>query len=207
MKSSEILVVGCGKSPREDAVNLDVCELPGVDIVFDLETCHLGNRLPIEDNTFSKIIMSHVLEHIRNPLPMMQELWRVAKPGCDLMVRVPYGSSDNAWEDPTHVRPYFLDSFGYFSQAAYGGADYGYRGDWRSINRVLVMKPNRDLAPYVNDLDALLGIVMTMRNMVDEMVVMLKAVKPIRTPGTFTEGCPVEFMLPQQESESDKPAA
>ena len=60
----------------------------------------------------------------------MQELWRIAKPNAKMVIRVPHGASDDAWEDPTHVRAYFSNSFGYYSQPYYWRADYGYRGDW-----------------------------------------------------------------------------
>ena len=83
-----------------------------------------AERLPFEDNSATHILMSHVLEHIQNPLPMMEELYRVAKPGCLMVIACPYGSSDDAWEDPTHVRPIFASSTLYFSQPAYWKADY-----------------------------------------------------------------------------------
>jgi hypothetical protein len=41
----------------------------------------------------------------------MQELWRVAKPDAILGIRCPHGASDDADEDPTHVRRMFPRSF------------------------------------------------------------------------------------------------
>jgi hypothetical protein len=46
----------------------------------------------------------------------MEELHRIAKPNAKVVFKVPYGSSDRAFEDPTHVRQYFLHSFDYFCQ-------------------------------------------------------------------------------------------
>lgn len=63
---------------------------------------------------------------------MMQELHRIAKPGAKANFRLPNGASDDAFEDPTHVKQYFLQSFGYFSQPYYWRSDYGYRGDWKA---------------------------------------------------------------------------
>ena len=35
-----------------------------------------------DDDTFDEMLALHVVEHIRNPLAAMQELYRIAKPGC-----------------------------------------------------------------------------------------------------------------------------
>jgi hypothetical protein len=43
---------------------------------------------------------------------LMQELHRIAKPNGKLVIRCPHGASDDAWEDPTHVRAFFARSFG-----------------------------------------------------------------------------------------------
>ena len=120
------LNLGCGRSPMEGWVNVDSVELPGVDVVADLEK----GKLPFDDESVREINGSHVIEHIRDPLGLMAELYRVAKPGAVAVFRTPYGSSDDADEDPTHVRRYFWGSWGYFSQPYYWRADYGYRGDW-----------------------------------------------------------------------------
>ena len=126
------LNVGCGRTLLPDWINLDVRPLPGVDLVADLDgrgsAGPAAAPLPLPDGSVEEFLLSHVLEHIREPLPMMEELWRVAAPGARMTVRCPYGSSDDAWEDPTHVRAIFLQSFGYFSQPYYWRADYGYRG-------------------------------------------------------------------------------
>ena len=114
----------------EGWVNLDRVELPGVNIVADIDRC-AEEPLPLEDDYVDEFLLSHVIEHIRNPMPLMQELHRIAKPNALAAIRVPYGSSDDAFEDPTHVQRYFLNSFGYFSQPSYWRADYGYRGDWQ----------------------------------------------------------------------------
>lgn len=193
------LNIGCGKVPLPDAVNLDMSDLPGVDCVFDLNRCITGDRIPYDTDSFDAMLMHHVLEHLPQPLPVMQELWRIAAPGCRLLIAVPYGSSDNAFEDPTHVRQYFLDSWGYFSQVAYGGADYNYQGDWRVVERTLRLRGHWNPAQFGGDMDALLEIIMTHRNTVDEMLVVLEAVKPARDPGSGNESAPILFELPRIE--------
>lgn len=123
------LNIGCGRNILAGWINIDSAILPGVDVVADLEQC-VRQPLPFPDSSCDEFLLSHVLEHVRNALGLMQELHRIAKPDAKIVIRTPHGSSDDAWDDPTHVRPYFPNSFNYFSQLAYWRADYGYRGDW-----------------------------------------------------------------------------
>jgi glycosyltransferase involved in cell wall biosynthesis/SAM-dependent methyltransferase len=172
------LNLGCGRNILPGWINLDSMALPGVDVVADLEAC-AGQPLPFDDNTVDEFLLSHVLEQISNTLPFMQELWRIAKPGARMVIRVPHGASDDAWEDPTHVRAYFANSFGYFSQPFYWRADYGYRGDWRvdKLTYVVNREKNADLSE-----SEIIEKAHTQRNVVQEMIVELSPVKPIREP-------------------------
>lgn len=176
--SPKKLNLGCGRDVREGWINLDVMPLPGVDVVADLGQC-ATTPLPFEDNTFDELLLSHLLEHIPEPLPLMQELWRIAKPGAKMQIRVPHGAHDDAWTDPTHVKPYFARSFGYFSQPWYWRADYGYRGDWQPelITYSVARRRFNGMMPQqvLEQIDAL-------RNVVSEMTVDLVAVKPLRQP-------------------------
>jgi hypothetical protein len=95
-----------------------------------------------------------------------------------LVVAVPYGTSDDAWEDPTHVRPYFLGSFGYFSQPLYWRADYGYRGDWKT-EEIIIVVDDRFRGREPEEIAKALHFE---RNVAREMIVYLSAVKPIREP-------------------------
>ena len=140
--NSRKLHVGCGRNIMESWINLDIADLPGVDIVADLDNCK-NVKLPLGNDSIDEFFVSHVIEHIRNPLDMMEELHRVASPDALAVFRCPYGSSDEAFEDPTHVRQYFLNSFGYFSQPFYWRADYGYRGDWITEKITLIVDGNK----------------------------------------------------------------
>lgn len=172
------LNLGCGLDIKRDHVNLDRAATPGVDVVADLERCDT-QPLPFADDSFDEIYASHLIEHIANTLPMMQELHRIAKPSCKAVFRLPYGSSDDAFEDPTHVRQYFLKSFFYFGQPFFWRADYGYRGDWQVRTIKLFVDGQRfaDASP-----ERVLWEIGNLRNVVSEMVVTLEAIKPIRPP-------------------------
>ena len=172
------LNVGCGRNIRPGWLNLDSMPLPGVDIVFDLESC-ASRRIPLPDDSADELLLSHVIEHVHNILPMMQELHRVSRPGATMTIRVPYGSSDDAYEDPTHIRRCFIGSFGYFSQPMYWRADYGYRGDWQPKKITLSVEKRFGQG---SDAGQLFELVMRQRNIVNEMVVEMLAVKPVRSP-------------------------
>lgn len=180
------LNLGCGRNILPGWVNVDCVELPGVDLVQDLNNMHRNNGMGMAawdvrftENCVDQFLLSHTLEHIHNTLPLMQELYRIAKPDALCVIRTPYGSSDDAWEDPTHVRAYFIGSWGYFSQPYYWRADYQYRGDWQADSVELVVK--KELLK-LSAADDLLARVHRERNIVVEMIATLRAVKPIREP-------------------------
>ena len=172
------LNLGCGRNPLAGWINLDRVAGPGIDIVADLERCR-EQPLPLAESSIGGFLLSHVIEHIADTLGLMAELHRIARPGAMAAIHVPYGASDDAWEDPTHVRPYFLGSWGYFSQPYYWRADYGYRGDWapQRVHLVVDEASCSGLPP-----DQVLRRIHGERNIVKEMIAFLTAVKPIRAP-------------------------
>ncbi|PGH79632.1 hypothetical protein CN899_25420 [Bacillus thuringiensis] len=170
------LHVGCGRTILEGWINLDVMPMEGVDIIADLNQCKT-KPLPFEENSIDEFFASHVLEHIQQLLDVMEELHRIAKPNASMICHVPYGSSDDAFEDPTHIQQFFLNSFSYFSQPIYWRADYGYKGDWLVEKISLVV----DGETYKGkSAEEILHDVHKYRNIVSEMIVKLKAIKPIR---------------------------
>jgi SAM-dependent methyltransferase len=181
------LNAGCGRNIIPGWINLDSQKLPGVNVITDLERC-AEIPIPLDNDSIDEILLSHVIEHIKSPLPMMQELHRIARPGAKAVIRVPYGSSDDAWEDPTHVRAYFPQSFGYFSQPYYWRADYGYRGDWQPVQITLSLdgKTYSQMSRSV-----LFETINKKRNVVREMVCILEAIKPARPPQRELQKTPV----------------
>lgn len=108
------LNIGCGKNLKlstddEEWINLDGLQLPNIDVVHDLE-----KPLPFEDNYFDEIYASHILEHIINFIPLMEELHRICKKGAIINIKCPYFASVSAFADITHKRFFTLKSFNYF---------------------------------------------------------------------------------------------
>jgi SAM-dependent methyltransferase len=186
------LNLGCGRDILPGWINLDKVKLSGVDIVANLDQCK-NAQLPFENDEIDEFLASHVIEHLYNSLAFMEELHRIAKPNAKAIFRVPYGSSDDAFEDPTHVKQYFLKSFGFFSQPFYFKADYGYRGDWLTEKITLLVDAQ---VHQGKNAEQIMFEVNTFRNIVKEMIVELRAIKPIREPNRkLIVDPPIEIVL------------
>jgi SAM-dependent methyltransferase len=186
------LNLGCGKTILPDWINLDKVPLSGVDIIADLDKCQ-EVKLPFNNDEIDEFFASHVIEHLHHPLAFMEEIHRIAKPSAKAVFRVPYGSSDDAFEDPTHAKPYFLNSFSYFAQPYYWFADYGYRGDWLIDKIILLVDANTHQG---KNAEQIMFEVKTFRNIVKEMIVELRAIKPIREPKQeLLVESPIEIVL------------
>jgi SAM-dependent methyltransferase len=168
------LNLGCGHDIRDGWINIDRTPGPGVDHVVDFDA---RPHLPFADDSVEHSEASHLIEHLQRPLPFMEELWRVTAPGGTLRIRCPHGSSDDADEDPTHVRRMYEGSWAYFGQPHYAKADYGYRGDWKTDAVELILARGTD----VNG-DETYRAIKRQRNLVAEMHARLVAVKPPRNP-------------------------
>jgi SAM-dependent methyltransferase len=169
------LNLGCGRDIRDGWLNVDSVPLPGVDCIIDFD--HKPG-FPLADDSVAYSEGSHVIEHLRDPLPFMEELWRVTRPGGLVVFRCPYGSTDDADEDPTHVRRMFAGSWGYFGQPHYWRASYNFGGDWQPVRVDLVTFPE---FAGCSDVE-LQSMVRFQRNVVAEMTASLRCVKPRREP-------------------------
>lgn len=176
------LHLGCGNRLLEGWVNVDVTvpryesERHPTFIRYNLDGA-AQKRMPWATDTVELVYGAHLMEHLRNPLPMMQELWRVCKPGAIAVFECPYGSSDDAFEDPTHVRPIFPGFWAYFAQPTYWRADYGYTGDWEL--EVLELEMSGELMQDRTDV-SLVHLISTARNVVLQQRAVLHCIKPRR---------------------------
>jgi predicted SAM-dependent methyltransferase len=136
--------LGCGLNKKgEDYIGVDYTKVDGVDIVHNLNEY----PWPFEDNSVDEIFTSHYVEHIPhnifNPndkrdglIQFMDECYRILKVGGKLTIQVPFGSSIRAFQDPTHERFLFKESFYYFNndwRVSMGVNHYGIKCDYDMI--------------------------------------------------------------------------
>ena len=123
------LNLGCGDKPLQGWTNVDIRDLPGVDIVYDLR------RLPwpFDSGDVDEILMDNVLEHLasRDAIRVLNEIGRVLKLGGQATIIVPHALSQGAYQDPTHVSFWVPRSALYWNQqqTPFGGKAVGITAD------------------------------------------------------------------------------
>lgn len=109
--SPVILELGCGQRIYSDRIGIDRLNLPGVDIIADLE-----QGLPFfPDNSVDAVYSKSLLEHINNFEKLMRDIWRILKRGGTKTLFVPHFTNPYYYSDHTHRRFFGLYSFEYFS--------------------------------------------------------------------------------------------
>jgi predicted SAM-dependent methyltransferase len=109
--------LGSGNRPVEGYVNIDSQDRVHPDMVLDIT-----KGFPFDDNSVDEIRAIDVLEHI--PILstnfVMEEAWRVLKPGCLFVTHTPdaeYGQG--AFMDPTHINFWVEGRFAYYCNPDY----------------------------------------------------------------------------------------
>jgi len=112
------LNVGCGKQYREGWVNIDVNPALKTDVCLDI-----NKPWPWPENSVDEIYCYHVLEHCKEYLLVLYEMWRVCKPNAIIKIGVPYVSSSlfNA-VNPYHVNHFNEHSFRFFDSSDLKGS-------------------------------------------------------------------------------------
>jgi len=131
-KPKEISIdLGGGLAPRPGYINIDLIE--GADIQYDLNyglpmvnkkkgvykgtiTALFQGVEPIHSNSVSFFAASHLLEHLDNIIPLMNDCYEALKPGGLFEISMPYAGTIEQYQDPTHKRAFVENSFLYFAE-------------------------------------------------------------------------------------------
>ena len=103
-----LLDLGCGPNCRPGHIGIDTYPFPGVAYVRDLR-----RGIPFDDNSVDGIWSAHTFEHLAGMdlIFLVEECWRVSKPGAQWTIIVPDATSPNRYRDPSHVtRDWSADS-------------------------------------------------------------------------------------------------
>jgi SAM-dependent methyltransferase len=140
-----ILDVGCGRRKLPGAVGIDRRRRQAVAAELQLDIDHdlLDFPWPIEDSAFDLVHCSHVLEHLPPTARVIEEIYRVLRPGGQAFLVCPHFSWVEAYRHFEHCHFFTLGSFDYFE----GQSDI-YDADFRVVRREL----------FFDDLSYALGI-------------------------------------------------
>lgn len=124
MNKSIKLNLGCWKAIKKDYINIDIVKYKGVDLVLDLEK----DKLPFKDNSVDEIEAFNIFEHLENLDNIMSECYRVLKKNGFINITSPHFSSVQYYIDPTHKKPFSVQTFKYYTKDTpmdYGQAKFG----------------------------------------------------------------------------------
>jgi len=127
------LNLGCGKRYMKGWVNIDNSAAVKTDRFYEIGGYDSGGQCGFQfakaetvDVINARAFLAHIL---REHLPfVMDECWRVLKPGGCMFLMVPYAGSDAYYSDPTHHTGFTLETLKHFTQWAHDrrDADYGW---------------------------------------------------------------------------------
>jgi SAM-dependent methyltransferase len=138
------LDIGCGDRPR-NPYNQDM--VWGVDITSDgipnIKLCNVAlEKIPFDNNFFDSVSAYDFLEHLPRLLPaasgqfrfpfieLMDEVWRVLKPGGLFYAVTPAYPRQEVFVDPTHVNFITVKTHEYFTSPHYLARRYGFKGSF-----------------------------------------------------------------------------
>lgn len=95
---------------RLGAIGVDFSSRHNPDIIHDLNIF----SYPFDEESVDEVYLDNVLEHLDNPIKVMEEIYRICKPGARVKIIVPYFRSKWAFIDPTQRTFYTINSFDYY---------------------------------------------------------------------------------------------
>ena len=111
--TGKVLDIGCGEKPYENLFLVD--EYIGIDIENSghkhthskVDIFYDGVNLPFADASIDSILCFEVLEHVFEPEKLLEEMYRVLKPGSKILLTTPF-----IWNE--HEVPYDYGRYTFF---------------------------------------------------------------------------------------------
>jgi len=132
IKNKTKISLGAGAEVEEgdEWINLDLVDMPGIDLVYNL----VFLPLPFDDEQFIYVKAKDIFEHFPAFTPdwkpfiptFVEEIYRILKPGGELFIQTPGHKAEFAWTDPTHTRTFTKDTFSFFDPNSDFGRSSGY---------------------------------------------------------------------------------
>lgn len=120
------LNLGCGEFKKEGYINVDFYSISMPDIKHNLNKF----PYPFSNSEFDLIEADHLLEHLEDPLKVMNELHRIGKNHATIKIKVPHFS--RGFTHPEHKRGFDVSFPLYFFPSFRGG----YQGVTYDLNKM-----------------------------------------------------------------------
>lgn len=121
--------LGAGEDTAEGWINVDMMDLPNIDVVHNL----MNFPYPFEDGIAQEIKAVDVIEHLppyigeaHGVIKFLEECHRILAPGGTLFIQTPGWKADFLWIDPTHVRGFDVQSMDFFDPDKHYGKTTGF---------------------------------------------------------------------------------
>ena len=104
------LDLGCGNRKRRGWTGVDSNPAVKPDVLHSLDVF----PYPFPESHADEIVMDNSLEHLNEQIKVLEELHRISKPDALITLHVPYFRAHWAFNDPTHVRFFSVETFYHF---------------------------------------------------------------------------------------------
>lgn len=158
------LDLGCGQRPKNPfghprVFGVDIRSGLKIEGVECIEAANLSSQpIPFGDNQFDSVSAYDFLEHVPRVsldaqgsthfpfVKLMDEIWRVLKPGGLLYAITPAYPHEKAFRDPTHVNIITAKTHRYFTRPGLEAQMYGFQGAF-DLKRQLRLHPRGAYEP------------------------------------------------------------
>ncbi len=142
------LDLGAGNKHKEGFIRIDKAEAVDPDILCDFD----NNGIPLPNRSVGEIEAIAVLEHCKNVIFMINEMWRVCENGAKIFIGVPHPSCDDQYGDPTHISFFTEHSASYWDCRSfhYTNTDYGVKSKFNVLKVEFEYDPDLELIPEAN---------------------------------------------------------
>lgn len=122
MNGGTQLNIMCGLRPIPGYVNIDMQNLPGVNLQYYIDPYHPS--LPWPDSSVECIYWNNGPEHILDINALIQELWRISKNGATWYLLTPGYRDRNSYIDPTHYSHWTSNTLDFYTFHGFDGRRY-----------------------------------------------------------------------------------